>query len=51
MCGSTLHDLIIGGVIKGDWVDFIDKDVSSEPVSCFFCNECWIKMREIRNEC
>lgn len=50
MCGSELHNLTTGGVIKGDWIDFIDKNLNLDtPVICWFCCECWTKMREIRN--
>jgi hypothetical protein len=49
MCGEKLHTLTIGGAIKGEWIDFIEKDISESVCWVFFCNECWLKMKEIRN--
>jgi hypothetical protein len=52
MCGEKLNDYTIGGLIKGDWVDFIKKNINEPGSPCivWFCTECWLKMVEIRKK-
>jgi len=51
MCGEELSTITIGGLIRGDWINFISKNVNEagHPVDAWFCNECWLKLVEIRN--